>query len=655
MSPDSLPSAGLTSLLCAHRQLTLLSGKGGVGKTTLSCALAQALAECFPQDRVLLLSTDPAHSLGDVLQVPVEASALPVGDWPNLSVRALDARSLLATFKERYGNTLELLLERGSFVEAADLGPVWDLNWPGIDELMGILEIQRLLREGEVERVVVDMAPSGHSLNLFGLMDFLDRLLEALELFQEKHRTLQQTFGGGVSSDVADEFLATTKDDLQAGRSLLQDGARTACFVVAIPEPMSLVESQRFVAALEELGIPWGGVLLNRVQLQTGSGSPSAVEYDRLLEQRELVKAFETWVDPQPLWLIPQNDREPVGLVALGEIFKQITPLQGATLPALSGSGTPLTLVPPQPPYLPDFLAQGRKLIILGGKGGVGKTTVSAAIGWGLSERYPQSQIRIISIDPAHSLGDAFGCTLGHTPTDYSPTLSLQEVDADRVLDQFREDYLWELAEMMSGDRAVDPRSNQGIQLLYGPEAWRTLAAQSLPGIDEMLSLIAVMDLLDRGEQDLIVLDTAPTGHLLRFLEMPTALGDWLGWIFKLWIKYKDVVGRADLMGRLRGLRQQVVEAQKKLTDPNHSEFIAVCQNQSAIVAETQRLMQELEHRGISHHYVINNRADLTTPIVSLQQTFAQQTLIHLPALPRSISPSDRIAQAARHLLGNGE
>ena len=242
---------------------------------------------------------------------------------------------------------------------------------------------------------------------------------------------------------------------------------------------------------------------------------------------------------------------------------------------------------------------------------------------------------------------------MGHTPTPYSSTLSLQEVDADVVLDQFREDYLWELAEMMSGDQEVDRRSSQGIQLMYGPEAWRTLASQSLPGIDEMLSLIAVMDLLDRGEQDLIVLDTAPTGHLLRFLEMPTALGDWLGWIFKLWIKYKDVVGRADLMGRLRGLRQQVVEAQKKLTNPNHSEFIAVCQNQSAIVAETQRLMQELEQRGISHHYVVNNRTDPTLPIVSLQQTFANQTLIHLPALPRSISPTDRISQAAEHLLGD--
>ena len=649
MSPDSLPSAGLTSLLCAHRQLTLLSGKGGVGKTTLSCALAQALAECFPQDRVLLLSTDPAHSLGDVLQVPVEASALPVGDWPNLSVRALDARSLLATFKERYGNTLELLLERGSFVEAADLGPVWDLNWPGIDELMGILEIQRLLREKEVERVVVDMAPSGHSLNLLGLMDFLDRLLEALELFQEKHRTLQKTFSGGWSTDIADDFLETTKADLQAGRSLLQDTQGTTCFVVAIPEPMSLVESQRFVTALRDLQIPWGGVLLNRIQ--SVAAVPSAVEYDRLAEQQELVTAFQTWADQHPLWLIPYSDREPVGLEALEKIFQQITPVKSFSFAPLKGDGLTLTVPSPQPPFLPDFLVQGRKLIILGGKGGVGKTTVSAALGLALSQRHPQAQIRIISIDPAHSLGDAFGCTLGHEPQSYSPTLSLQEVDADVVLDQFREDYLWELAEMMSGDAEVDRNSSQGIQLLYGPEAWRTLASQSLPGIDEMLSLIAVMDLLDRGDQDLIVLDTAPTGHLLRFLEMPTALGDWLGWIFKLWIKYKDVVGRADLMGRLRGLRQQVVAAQKKLTDPQHSEFIAVCQNQSAIVAETQRLMQELEQRGISHHYVVNNRADPDLSIDPLVKTFAAQTLIHLPALPRSISPSDRITHAAQHLL----
>jgi arsenite-transporting ATPase len=280
---------------------------------------------------------------------------------------------------------------------------------------------------------------------------------------------------------------------------------------------------------------------------------------------------------------------------------------------------------------------------------------VAAALGFGLAQRHPEANLRIISIDPAHSLGDAFGCTLPrHDPAQYEnngTTLTLQEVDADVVLDQFREDYLWELAEMMSGEGGSDTSENQGLRLLYGPDAWRTLASQSLPGIDEMLSLITVMELLEQGEQDLIVLDTAPTGHLLRFLEMPTALGDWLGWIFKLWIKYQNVVGRADLMGRLRGLRKQVMEAQKKLTNPDHSEFIAVCQNQSAIVAETQRLMEELKHRGIGHHYVINNRVDPLQSTDFLTQTFAQQTLIHLPALPRTLSPSDRIIQASAQIL----
>jgi len=654
------PPILLQASTIAPLRLALFSGKGGVGKTTLSCGFARCLAQAFPEERILLLSTDPAHSLGDVLQVPVTADAtpLPLETNPtrsNLSVQALDARSLLHQFKARYGDTLELLLERGSFVEAADLGPVWDLNWPGLDELMGILEIQRLLREGEADRVVVDMAPSGHSLNLFALMDFLDRFLEALELFQDKHRAMQQAFGRGLTADQADEFLQNTKNDLQAGRSLLQDQIRTACLVVSIPEPMSLVESQRFVTALGELGIPWGGVLLNRVVIASKDQTATAVERDRLQEQYSLVGQFQEWVTAQnkPLWMIPLQDKEPVGLSALDQVFGQMQFASDVLLekPAIGGT---LLQVPPSPPFLPDFLAQGRKLLILGGKGGVGKTTVSAAIGWGFAQRYPQAQIRVISIDPAHSLGDAFDCVLGHEATQYQPNLSLQEIDAEIVLDQFREDYLWELAEIMSGDRAGDEEASQGMQLLYGPQAWRTLADQSLPGIDEMLSLITIMDLLDREEQSLIVLDTAPTGHLLRFLEMPTALGDWLGWIFKLWIKYQNVVGRADFMGRLRGLRKQVVEAQKKLTDPQHTEFIAVCQNQSAILAETQRLIQELENRGISHHFVVENRADpeAAAKTAMLSQYFAEQTVIHLPNLPRSIEPVARIAQASEHLLG---
>ncbi|MDJ0670324.1 MAG: ArsA-related P-loop ATPase, partial [Microcystis sp. M53598_WE2] len=96
------------------RHLVMFSGKGGVGKTTLSCGFARRWAKLFPEEQILLISTDPAHSLGDVLQTEVSDQASPVKDLPNLKVRALDAEKLLLEFKEKYGKFLELLVERGS-------------------------------------------------------------------------------------------------------------------------------------------------------------------------------------------------------------------------------------------------------------------------------------------------------------------------------------------------------------------------------------------------------------------------------------------------------------------------------------------------------------------------------------------------------------
>ncbi|MGF1498941.1 MAG: ArsA family ATPase [Elainellaceae cyanobacterium] len=634
----------------------MFSGKGGVGKTTLSCGFARYWARQFPGDRILLISTDPAHSLGDVLQVAVDDAPRPAPDLPNLHIRALDAQTLLKDFKVRYGRVLELLVERGSFVEGSDLSPVWDLSWPGLDELMGILEIQRLLREKEADRVVVDMAPSGHTLNLFSLMDFLDRLLDSLELFQAKHREISQRFTGQYSDDEADNFLAEMRRDLAAGRSLLQDRARTACLVVAIAEPMSLLETQRFVEALHRLGIPTGGILVNRIlSVQADQDdwpqAMSPVQLHRFAEQQETLGKF-LQIGVQPVFSVPKQGIEPVGTTALDTVIGQAMVVDAAQHRSFEVPQGRLTFPDKVPPGFTDFIEAGRQLIIVGGKGGVGKTTVSAAIAWGMAHRHPDRNVRVISIDPAHSLGDAFGLTLGHLPQaigaadgQASPAnLSGQEIEAEVVLDQFRDDYLWELAEMMSGDTGED-----AIQLAYGPEAWRKIVAQSLPGIDEMLSLLSVMELLEKKEQDLVILDTAPTGHLLRFLEMPTALGDWLAWIFKLWLKYQDVVGRVELMGRLRTLRKRVVDAQKKLKDPAYTEFVGVLQNQSAIIAEAERLSQSVTAMGVSQRYVVQN---LYEPGRALPgDRFPHQTIVRLPLLPRAIAPLEQIHGAAQLLF----
>ncbi len=616
-------------------QLTLISGKGGVGKTTFSCAIALTQAQTHPGETVLLLSTDPAHSLGDVLQLSVDDAARPHPRLGNLHVRALDAEHLLQAFKTRYGTVLETLVERGSFVDNEDLSPVWDMDWPGLNELMGLLEIERILRDGEADRVIVDMAPSGHTLNLLGLMDFLDTFLTALQSFQDKHQYMAKALSGRYTPDQADQFLTTMGADLAAGRAQLQ-GNRTACWIVALAEPLSVRETERFLDALRQLQIPLGGLVVNRL-------THSAAQTTQL-------KAFKDLVPVQPVLALPQWATEPVGTEALIELITHLAPValeDEAALTAAPGAA-PVIWPQPLPPGCPDFIGEGRRLLIVGGKGGVGKTTVSAAIATGLAHHHPDRAIRVVSIDPAHSLGDVFETPLGHTPTPLTDNLRAQEVNAEQVLERFREDYLWELAEMMAGDS-----SDGSLQMVYGPEGWRQIVTQALPGIDEMLSLVTVMDLLEQDSEALIVLDTAPTGHLLQFLDMPAALGDWLSWIFKLWIKYQDVVGRVELIGRLRQLRKRVMMAQKRLTDTNHTEFIGVVQNQSAILAEASRLTATLTARGVAQRYVVHNRygTDLDATVAkTLAAQFPQQTIVPLPTLPE-VSPRHQVAGAARLLF----
>ncbi len=616
--------------------LVMFSGKGGVGKTTISCSFARYWAKRFPDEKILLISTDPAHSLGYVLLSEVNDTPSPLVDLPNLSVQALDAQKLLSEFKAKYGYFLELLVERGSLASGNDLAPIWDLNWPGLNELMGLLEMQRLLAEKEVDRIVVDMAPSGHTLNLLGLKDFLDVILNSLELFQEKHRVMTRTFKGSYTPDEVDKFLVEIKAQLAEGRSLLQDENFTGCLVVSLSEHMCFSETQRFISSLEDLKVPYAGLFINRILLN------AELEPDRYNEQQNLLNKYLQFARERPIFTVTQQDVEPLGGSALDSVASEIKKIESVEM-----APPPLIQWPNKVlPSFSDFVSEKCQLIIVGGKGGVGKTTVSATIAWACAQQYPNKKIRVISIDPAHSLGDAFDIKLGHEPVFLTPNLSCQEIDANQVLEKFRSDYLWELADMISGEAS---QADATINVAYVPEAWRQIMSQALPGIDEMLSLVTVMELLDSNKQDLIILDTAPTGHLLRFLEMPTAIGDWLSWIFKLWIKYQDILGRVSFIERLRNLRKQVIQAQKKLKNSQHTQFIGVVQAETTILAEHLSLTESLNKMGINQRYIVQNRYN---PEVEIDgNLFPDQIIIRLPRLPRSVEPMARIKGAANLLF----
>lgn len=649
-------------LLLASQRLLLFSGKGGVGKTTLTCALARQLAQVDPQRRLLLMSTDPAHSLGDVLQISVTDVAQPLPDRPNLQVRALQAEILLQSFRQTYGPALELIAERGSWFGREDLLPIWDLAWPGVDELMAILEVNRLLAGEEVDTVILDTAPTGHTLRLLELPDFLDNLLAVFATFQAKHREIAQALTGTYRPDEADAFLAQLQRELEGGKARLTNPESTSAWLVMIPEQLSVAETRRFCQQLQNRRVPIGGLLVNQVLLARENNSqpslpaalPSPLYSARQQEQRRVLKALQEELPGYSIWVCPYQLQEPVGLAALDELVQQLRPLPEVLLEL---EGIPeqkaesqekrkslfSTLFPSFKgiPSLPDFLTQGIRLVLVGGKGGVGKTTVAGALAWNLAKRHPDKQLLLVSIDPAHSLGDLFQTKLGQDPIPLLPNLLGQEVDAAAVLEQFRQDYLEEVAAILAGEGTA------GVEVQYDPQAWRQLLQMPPPGLDEVMALLSVLRQETSGQFDLVVLDTAPTGHLLRFLQMPQALEGWVSLALKLWLKYRDVVGRPEWAQRMRELLAQVRQLRQQLQDPQFVTFIPVFNPEQAVLAETERLLAELDALGIPHPYAVLNRVWLedSTPfgealrrrhqtlLAQLPQPFSQQAILTIPFL----------------------
>ena len=167
-------------------------------------------------------------------------------------------------------------------------------------------------------------------------------------------------------------------------------------------------------------------------------------------EQQQLLEKYRQSFSQLPIFIVSRQISEPLGNEMLDALMSQVQPLETV---AQAASPSQIQWPAKVTPGFNDFIEQGRQLLLIGGKGGVGKTTVAAEIGWALADRYPDKNIRLVSIDPAHSLGDVFGTTLGHKASQITENLSGQEIDANIVLEQFRNDYLWELAEMVNGEK----------------------------------------------------------------------------------------------------------------------------------------------------------------------------------------------------------
>ncbi len=169
-------------------KLIMFGGKGGSGKTTAACASAIHISLNHPEVKVLLISTDPAHSLGDSFDFRIGSQIIPIKEVPGLSVLEIDASALLETFKGRHKDAIQKLADRGTYFDQQDIAEFFCLSLPGLDELMAIIKVADILRSNDYDLIILDTAPTGHTMSLLDLPRHMLKWISVFDLMQNKHR-----------------------------------------------------------------------------------------------------------------------------------------------------------------------------------------------------------------------------------------------------------------------------------------------------------------------------------------------------------------------------------------------------------------------------------------------------------------------------------
>ncbi|MGV9800657.1 ArsA family ATPase [Mycobacterium sp. NPDC003449] len=327
-------------------RISLFVGKGGVGKSTL--ATATAVRDARSGLRVLIVSTDQAHSTGDVLglQLPPTGEPTPTRVFTDLEIDSaetggfLDALALdtLAVLGSRWAAVAATLSARFPESDLGDVAPEELSALPGIQEVLGLHEVGRLADCGRWDHVVVDCASTADALRMLTLPDTFGLYLERA---WPRHRRLS----GGRGADAADTAIVALLEQIDAGirglGSLLTDGSRVGAHLVLTAERVVAAEAARTLGSLALMGVSVTELMVNQILVQDDSfeysNLPAHPAFDwyteRISEQRAVLDELDAAIGDIGLVLVPHLAGEPIGPKALGELLEQARRRDGSPPP----------------------------------------------------------------------------------------------------------------------------------------------------------------------------------------------------------------------------------------------------------------------------------------------------------------------------------
>jgi arsenite/tail-anchored protein-transporting ATPase len=580
-------------------QLLLFGGKGGVGKT--SCAAATSIYAASKGKKTLILSTDPAHSLSDSFERQIGNKITKIKD--NLDALEIDAPLLMKGYKDKYGSLIKQIADEGTFFSKEDIQEFFNLSLPGMDELMALIKIIDILEENKYDLLIIDTAPTGHTIRLLELPNLMASYVRLLAEMRKKHMVVVSMMVGRYVKDKADEFIDKMHIDIERIKKTLKDKTKTKFIPITIPEAMSFFETKKLINVLEKHQIPIDLILINRVM-----GDNCNFCKSRKSNQESYINEI----------------KKTFGRYEIKEIPLLINEIKGKNLEILAKClfepkfELPKPEIGPVPriKFEPLKIKPSLEFLLFGGKGGVGKTTMASATALHESKA---KKVLIFSTDPAHSLSDSFGVKIGNSITKINENLDALEIDSYEIFNKIKVKYKKEIHNFFAS--VFKPTAAATIDAPYDRKVMEDLFDLAPTGIDEIMALKTMMDLMQDRKYDIYVLDTAPTGHAIRLLELPEAAEEWINTLLKIQEEYPisfeigDTLN--DMLKTIRNVRnilavpdisgKDSISAPQKHQNPVKTNFIAVTTPEAMALLETKDLLNSLKKLKVPIEYLIIN------------------------------------------------
>lgn len=532
------------------------TGKGGVGKTSTACAVAVNLADSGK--KVLLISTDPASNLQDVFNTELDGKGVPIDGVPGLVVANLNPEEAAREYREAVIGPYKGKLPESVIANMEEqLSGSCTVEIAAFDQFSSFITDK--ITENQYDYIIFDTAPTGHTLRMLQLPSAWSNFIS------------ESTHGASCLGQLAG--LEEKKGMYKDAVINLADKDKTTLILVSRPEETPLLEAERSSKELSDLGINNQLLIINGV-LGEASDALSQKIFDN---QQNAMKNMPQGLRKFKTFTLPLRSYNVLGLKKIRAFF------HSDQYETANDSSESLELKPLRV-LIDDIYATGKKVIFTMGKGGVGKTTIAASIALALAQK--GVKVHLTSTDPADHLNYVI---------EGSKNITLSKIDEKQELLNYQNEVLSKARETMSED-----------DIAYVQEDLRS------PCTQEIAVFRAFAEIVDKAEDEVVVIDTAPTGHTLLLLDSTQSY-------------HKEVQ-------RTKGETPLSVQRLlPRLRNDQQTAVVIVTLPEATPVFEASRLRDDLKRAGINNKWWVVNQClsmtDTSNPMLLARAEAEKQWL----------------------------